>query len=514
MEKHPFEEAASWELHCERQQRRLRQQGEEGGGGEEEEEQGGQQQHERFLKKYHRHHHDDDDDEKDGGGRDTKDTKSGRDKKAVQTRNHPRHKKKIPNPSKDTFHAFMIDAGSQGTRIHIYEFEKRLLYDKAQIRHVLDGYKLSIPTTNSRWTNRLKPGLDGVLLSCGGDSGVCSDAELDEALTKYLSPMLDFVKMVLQEKQHEWHEYPIYLKATGGLRTLRTEDRLRLIQHTRDLLMTKTSLNPFLIHSEHVRVISGEEEAIYGWTAVNFVKGTLVHKSDGKNAAENEYLLNPQFTTGMLEMGGASTQMGLYVNDQDIMANLFKLQIGTARHWNVYVHSFLYFGVNGAWQRLNGHLYYNVESSSNLREDGAPTTTMMNPCLPAGSESTFSSWLHMDLIDRSTTSPRVRFLPRSDPRSTPYSITIHGPDSSEVSAAAAAANEAGSANFQACLALTKELLRLEANKEWVDFSHDGDASFAGVYQPPIPHNSSAINEFIATSNFVDIFVILGLSTLR
>jgi hypothetical protein len=46
--------------------------------------------------------------------------------------------------------------------------------------------------------------------------------------------------------------------------------------------------------------------------------------------------------------------------------------------------------------------------------------------------------------------------------------------------------------------------------EWVDFSHDGDASFAGVYQPPLPTNTSSIGGFIATSNFADIWEFLEL----
>jgi hypothetical protein len=54
--------------------------------------------------------------------------------------------------------------------------------------------------------------------------------------------------------------------------------------------------------------------------------------------------------------------------------------------------------------------------------------------------------------------------------------------------------------------------RVEANKEWVDFSHDGDCSFAGVYQPPLPVKNSSLNEFIATSNYADIFAFLKLKT--
>lgn len=35
------------------------------------------------------------------------------------------------------------------------------------------------------------------------------------------------------------------------------------------------------------------------------------------------------------------------------MANLFKLQIGPQKHWNVYAHSFLYFGVVSAYNPYN-----------------------------------------------------------------------------------------------------------------------------------------------------------------
>lgn len=69
------------------------------------------------------------------------------------------------------------------------------------------------------------------------------------------------------------------------------------------------------------------------------------------------------------------------------MANLFKLQIGAAKHWNVYAHSFLYFGVNGAYARHNARLVTNAAMSANktnLRNLG-----IYNPCLPGGSRKLF-----------------------------------------------------------------------------------------------------------------------------
>ena len=123
----------------------------------------------------------------------------------------------------------------------------------------------------------------------------------------------------------------------------------------------------------------------------------------------------------MIEMGGASTQIGFFEPNGDVMANLFKLQIGAARHWNIYVHSFLYFGVNGAWARLNARL---------------PTTR--NPCLPVGSKMDYQTWIHID--------EEGRLLPRSSAESTMYTVTL--------------SNDEG-ADFELCSTVTRKLLRKE-----------------------------------------------------
>jgi hypothetical protein len=106
-----------------------------------------------------------------------------------------------------------------------------------------------------------------------------------------------------------------------------------------------------------------------------------------------------------------------------LKANLFKLQLGGSRHWNVYVHSFLYFGVNGAWSRLNAML---------LWDKG----TKVNPCLPSNSEIAFDSWIHTEVGQH-------YFLPRSSPESTPYSVIMTSNHS----------------DFQQCSDLTYKLLR-------------------------------------------------------
>ena len=144
------------------------------------------------------------------------------------------------------------------------------------------------------------------------------------------------------------------------------------------------------------------------------------------------------------------------------------------------VHSFLYFGVNSAYARLNARL--------------VSKNTTINPCLPTGSSVIINSWLHLN--------DKGQFLPRSSPNSTEYEVKMMNNHTNETSQ--------HEENFNQCSALTYSLLRKDANNEWVVFSHDGDCSFAGVYQPPLPINNNGIDEYIATGNYADVFAFLKL----
>lgn len=190
--------------------------------------------------------------------------------------------------------------------MHIYEWDKRFLYDQDDLLKVTAGQKLSIPTSNSRWTDKYTPGLDVFAYHKHPN-------KLKKALAKYLGPLLDFARHVLQDAEDQWHTYPIFLKATGGMRTLPKADRVRLMAAIRELFHDD-EFNPFGFKDEQARVIAGEEEAIYGWVGVNFAKGTLIKDSTGSGVAEN-----PKLTYGMLEMGGASTQIAFFENHGDIM---------------------------------------------------------------------------------------------------------------------------------------------------------------------------------------------------
>ena len=94
---------------------------------------------------------------------------------------------------------------------------------------------------------------------------------------------------------------------------------------------------------------------------------------------------------------------------------------------------------------------------------------------------------------------KAQFLPRSHPESTLYSVTM--------------VNNQTNFDFQSCSDLSYRLLRKETNEEWCDFQMDDNCGFAGIYQPPLPQVNKDVDEFIATSNFVDVYKFLQLGEL-
>lgn len=78
---------------------------------------------------------------------------------------------------------------------------------------------------------------------------------------------------------------------------------------------------------------------------MNYMMGTFLPYMQGFGAVDAKY------TYGSLDLGGASTQIGFFRAEEDVLANLFKLQLGNQKHWNIYTHSFLRFGRFSAYRR-------------------------------------------------------------------------------------------------------------------------------------------------------------------
>ena len=265
------------------------------------------------------------------------------------------------------------------------------------------------------------------------------------------------------------------------MRVLEPSRRQRLIKAVRDVLGNHTYCKFHFTTPDQARVISGEEEAIYGWAGVNFILGTVLQSSEGTGT-----VANPKLTHGALEMGGASSQISFYEPNEDIMSNLFKLQIGQGKHWNVYAHSHLYFGINEAWNRHGAYLSWG--GGGNHLHDH-----IYDPCLPGYSSIRIQSNIHYR--------DGLEAWPVGNGTKT-YHSTL--------------SNNNASGDFEGCAAIATVLLNKSYNK-WCNFSHRNECSFSGVYQPELPTQSNHFGEFLAFSNYhrvVDFLNIPNRFTIR
>jgi Golgi nucleoside diphosphatase len=129
----------------------------------------------------------------------------------------------------------VIDAGSGGSRLHVYEWKPRVFNSTPP--------RLSYPESNEHWTARIGPGVATFADNLGGIYG-------------HLKPLMDFATKTLSAEGEDLSEIPIYFYATGGVRLLSTPRRDAVIDTVRDWFDNSTFC-PFFFHRHFARVISG-----------------------------------------------------------------------------------------------------------------------------------------------------------------------------------------------------------------------------------------------------------------
>ncbi|MCZ6507888.1 MAG: hypothetical protein O7A04_07575, partial [Acidobacteria bacterium] len=130
---------------------------------------------------------------------------------------------------------------------------------------------------------------------------------------------------------------PIYLKATAGMRLVPEPEGGRIMAEVRRYL----AASPFDLES--AEIISGQQEALFGWITVNYMLGLL---GDG----------GPFPTVGALDLGGASTQITFLPLDYPEESAARVVLGGT--EYRVYSHSYLGLGQDQALQAVGSPTCY------------------------------------------------------------------------------------------------------------------------------------------------------------
>ena len=228
--------------------------------------------------------------------------------------------------------AVVIDAGSSGSRAHVYHYEK------------VPG-KLLPQVSLPEKTLKVKPGLS----SFKDDPAAAGPA---------LQGLMDFAKREIPERQ--WKDTRVFLMATAGLRLLAPAAQNAIIRSCAEQIRA----SPFLFKDTWAGVLPGHKEGIFGWVAANYAMGPLQMVNTNKRFAKI------RATTGVIEMGGASAQV-TFLRPANYSGDTRLITLG-GLEVEVFTHSFLGFGQEAAQKKARAA----------ARQSGAS-----DPCLPVGYSS-------------------------------------------------------------------------------------------------------------------------------
>ncbi|KAG1446603.1 hypothetical protein G6F46_011872 [Rhizopus delemar] len=259
----------------------------------------------------------------------------------LSKKEQPKEQKASCKATKDgqisTEYAVMIDAGSSGSRVHVYTFSV-----------------CNEPVLENEVFQMLSPGLS-------------SYKDDPDAAARSLTELLEVaVKSVPLEKQSCT---PIAVKATAGLRLLGREKSDAILRSVRNYLQKY----PFPIAGDNgIEIMDGKDEGVYAWITVNYLLGKL--KNDGQSAA-------------IFDLGGASTQIVFeptFTNSDSMSEGDHKYRLDYQNDaYTLYQHSYLGYGLNEARKRIKKQMV------DMWKGKGKHADKVHHPCLPDGHEESF-----------------------------------------------------------------------------------------------------------------------------
>jgi Golgi apyrase len=287
-------------------------------------------------------------------------------------------------------------------------------------------------------------------------SGLSSFADDPEGVEMYLRPLLLHARSHVPPSLQR--ETPLFLLATAGMRLLSPQEQANVLLASCKFLKLHSN---FRIEDpsqngpcgSSVRIITGEEEGLFGWIAVNYLMDGFTGSSDNRT------------TYGFLDMGGASTQIAFEpkITDRAQAKNLIDVRLrllgGQEIHHQVFVTTWLGYGTNQARERYVGKAISEYEVTrpephgSSTEDEIVP-----DPCLPKNLQ--------------------LKETPVHSGSSTSHSRQAH--------------TLRGIGSFEQCLQKTSSLLNKGAP------CPDGPCLFNGVHVPPIDFS---VSHFIGVSEY-------------
>lgn len=248
-------------------------------------------------------------------------------------------------------YVLMIDAGSTGSRIHVYKFNNC-------------GPTPELEKEEFKMTEK----------SVGGLSKYKNDPI---AAAKTLDDLMAVAMQTVPDKLKGCS--PVAVKATAGLRMIGAEASDKILQAVRTHLETDYPFPVVAKEENGVAIMDGSDEGVYAWITTNYLLGKIGGPDHSPTAA-------------IFDLGGGSTQIVFEPTFKGVAGagmpqkmaegdHKYKLAFG-GRDFELYQHSHLGFGLMAARNSIHLNLLHDLAKEKTGTE--WLKGPVMNPCINAG----------------------------------------------------------------------------------------------------------------------------------
>ncbi|KAL4451373.1 hypothetical protein ABPG77_009445 [Micractinium sp. CCAP 211/92] len=232
-------------------------------------------------------------------------------------------------------YVLVIDAGSSGTRMFAYAWRDArrgpvlTAVPSTAAPHAVP--RRSLPGKRAYQRVETEPGLDQFVDDAPGLQG------------RALGPLLQWAEAAVPRRQ--WASTPVFLFGTAGLRRLSQEQQGQLLAGVRRVLGSSA----FRFSPPWARIISGADEGVYGWIALNYLEGRL--QAAAAAALEGGPAgVGAAGTLGVLDLGGSSLEVTFAAGSVPRQEDAVNATLLGATH-QLYAHVHHHYGLNDAFDR-------------------------------------------------------------------------------------------------------------------------------------------------------------------
>ncbi|KAJ1962083.1 Guanosine-diphosphatase, partial [Dimargaris xerosporica] len=266
----------------------------------------------------------------------------------------------VPHPGKPLLqYVLMIDAGSTGSRIHVYKF----------------SYCKEHPELESELFDFTKPGLS-------------SYPDDPQAAAESLDGLMGTALRSVPKSLH--HCTPVAVKATAGLRLLGDQKSQAILDKVREHLSTKYAFP--IVQKDGVVVMDGKDEGVYAWITVNYLLNLVGTTAKVPTAA-------------VFDLGGGSTQIVFEPTAPRANPQPFTMAPGdhhytldfNGYHYDLYQHSYLGYGLKEARRQINEQTLDTFLRGNPQVAVKSDMPIVPHPCFPTNYTETWTPTNHPEM---------------------------------------------------------------------------------------------------------------------